>query len=285
MSRVTYKNYWPGFSANEHLFHHILSLTGKRLTVLGPFDSGNKLERALFKLKYSIAKADYFITGENVKPRFKVARKQVGFWNSYLNHENVLRFPYWMWHLDWPDVSPMLRYPRYGCLMSIDRLMLPIAETYNKHQRRSRLNKAIFFSSHLRDHRRKLYDLTNTTIGCDGIGTIFANGDMNLPKMPVMETYAYSLCPENSVGDGYITEKVPEAFHSGCIPITWCRPCDLLLDFNPDAVVNLYGLDENQATDVLEELASCGSLYEKLISTPLLNKLPSLEPLLEFVAM
>ena len=160
--------------------------------------------------------------------------------------------------------------------------MVPISYIYNDDQRKSRLKKAIIFSSHLRGHRACLYDITNCVIGCDGIGSIFGNGDKSLSKLPIMEAYTYSLCPENSVGDGYITEKIPEAFHSGCIPITWCRPCDLSLDFNPDAVVNLYGLDKIEAMNVLKELSSCGSLYNRLITTPLLNKRPSLEPLINF---
>ena len=61
-------------------------------------------------------------------------------------------------------------------------------------------------------------------------------------KKELLSQYQINLCPENFIGQGYITEKIPEAFLSGCIPVTYCDPNDLKLDFNHKAVVNLYGL-------------------------------------------
>jgi len=40
-------------------------------------------------------------------------------------------------------------------------------------------------------------------------------------KNKLIRKYKYNICPENSIGHGYITEKIFEAFANGCIPIYW----------------------------------------------------------------
>lgn len=269
---------FSGVNLNLFMIHKIIPAKSNSI-VLGPFPV-TLFDRFLLKLK----KADFFITGENVSPRFSCAKKQIGFWGSYPDRDDVFRFPYWMWHLDWPELREVPDYPRYGMPCSINRLMRPICETYSKDKLSSRLNRAVLFSMHLREPRERFYELTSNVIGCDGFGGAFGNDNRKQPKMPIMEGYRFSLCPENQIGDGYITEKIPEAFHSGCVPITWCRPDDLQEDFNPRAVINLYGLDDLQVKEVLTEVSLQGRLYNDLVSEPLLLSRPSLIPLIKFIS-
>lgn len=273
-------NKWVGFGFPEKdsIWGNIFRLSGyDNLKIMGPFPD------RYIKIMLLINKADYFITGENRDPEFRRARKQIGFWRSYKNRSDVFRFPNWMWHLNWPEIADQPPYPRYGLRLDIDRLMRPIKDTYSAKQLTSRQNKAILFSKHLREPRRQLYEVTNSVLGCDGYGGAFNNDNRAQAKMPIMEGYKFNLCPENSIGDGYITEKIPEAFHSGCIPITWCRPEDLEEDFNSEALVNLYGLDERQCKQVLEEIGGSGQYMQKLLTTPLLKHKPRLKPLIEFL--
>jgi hypothetical protein len=267
-----------GFPEKDWIMGNISRLSEKdNIKIMGSF--ATRWE----KIKLRINKADYFITGENRGPEFRLARKQIGFWRSYKNRSDVFRFPNWMWHLNWPEIEDQPPYPRYGMRLDIDRLMRPIKDTYSEQQLASRQNKAILFSKHLREPRRQLYEVTNSVLGCDGYGGAFNNDNRAQAKMPIMEGYRFSLCPENSIGDGYITEKIPEAFHSGCIPISWCRPEDLAEDFNPEAIVNLYGLDHQQRKEVLEEMRVGSDYFKTLIETPLLKKRPSLAPLINFI--
>ena len=283
---IRYKNYWPGFNPDEHLFHEILKTIGSPVEVLGPFETRSKAMRSLERIRILMGiqqKSDFFITGENKRPQFGFSKKHIGFWRRYKNRRDIFRFPYWMWHLNWPELRVVPKYNRYGMPLSIDRLMKPICESYDRAQLESRLNRAVIFSMHLREPRKKLYKLTNHAVGCDGFGGAFGKDNRSNPKMPIMEMYRYSLCPENSVGDGYITEKVPESFHAGCIPITWSHPDDLQEDFNPNAVVNLYGLDDDHVTELLEEVSQAGDYYRRLIREPLLLRRPSLSPLVDFI--
>jgi hypothetical protein len=283
--RVKYKDFWPDFNSSDYLLHRLFVNSGRQLNILGPFSPRSRIDRLLSNFFYRfIQKADFFVTAENRNPKFGMAKKQIGFWRSFSGRDDVFRFPYWMYHLDWcEELENQPPYPRYGVRLSIDRLMRPISESYIQKQLDARLNRAVIFSSHLIEPRKRFFELVEQTIGCDGFGNVFGRADRSQAKMPVMENYRFSLCPENSIGDGYITEKIPEAFHSGCIPITWCRPEDLAEDFNPAAVVNLYGLDDKVICELMTEIQSGGSLYRSLLNAPLLLYKPTLYPLLEFL--
>lgn len=47
----------------------------------------------------------------------------------------------------------------------------------------------------------------------------FGNQKINGSKYNLMKSYKYCICPENSIGYGYETEKIPESWMSGCIPL------------------------------------------------------------------
>lgn len=269
---VTYYGFWPDFDQKEFLLHCIFKKNGKELKILGPFTNQDPSDMC-----------DFFVTGENTYPRFLSAKKQIGFWTEYQEFSNVYRFPYWKWHLDYLEYRNNIEYKRFGNLISIEGLMRPISATFTREQLRNRKNRAILFSKHLKEPRGTFFNLTNKIIGCDGIGDAFNNGNKNLGKLDILKTYKFNLCPENSLGDGYITEKIPEAFQSGCVPITWCKPSDLDLDFNKEAVINLFGLDLYDCTEVLKDLLNEGPLFRKVISTPLLKQKPCLSGLEKFI--
>jgi hypothetical protein len=271
---IQYYGFWLDFDLNEFYLHKMFVKKNKPLKILGPFYNKCSVKDIIF---------DFYLAGENRYPCFALAHKQIGFWTKYQDYNNVFRFPCWMWHLDFSQYSKGISYKRFGTLLSIDRLMNPIEVNYSKEQLKQRKDRVIIFSKHLKEPRSTFYELAVDTIGCDGFGQAFGNHDKSMGKTYLLEQYKYSLCPENAIGDGYITEKIPEAFHAGCIPITWCRPSDLELDFNSEAVINLFGLDSYECKEVLNELNGKGKLYQTAISTPLLKKEPILTNIENFI--
>ena len=67
------------------------------------------------------------------------------------------------------------------------------------------------------------------------------------------------------------------------MPIAWCQPEDLAEDFNPLAVLNLYGLNDYECLEVLERLRTDHGFYHSFLKEPLLLEKPSLAPLLSFI--
>ena len=187
--------------------------------------------------------------------------------------------------LDFPEIKDGYNKASwyYGNKLSIDKLMKPILNSYSYENIKNRLNKSIIISSHFKPPRRRLFELVNSVTGCDGYGGAFKNQNYNIPKRKLLERYKFNLCPENSIGEGYITEKIVHAFYAGCVPISWCNPSDLKEDFNPEAVVNLFGLDDKEINDLLLDLSKNEIFYKKYLSVPLLLKRPEIKPLINFI--
>ena len=102
-------------------------------------------------------------------------------------------------------------------------------------------------------------------------------------KKELLKDYLYCLCPENKPHKGYMTEKIPEAFAAGCIPVTYCDPSTLSLDFNPKAVINLYQKNDREILNILSRLQSDYTYVNGLRDEPLLTNLESLEQLRAFI--
>jgi hypothetical protein len=74
---------------------------------------------------------------------------------------------------------------------------------------------------------------------------------------------------------GYYTEKIPDAFAAGCIPITWCDQ-NVSHDFNPNAIINMASFASTGYVEGLREMVQPQSL-NRILNEPLLLKRPSLD--------
>lgn len=192
------------------------------------------------------------------------------------------RFPYWMEMLDWSDEGIRGNTnPRYGELLKIPKLMSPLGTDYL-----NRGGTCALLSSHLREPRGTLFNALNKIVPTHGFGAFFNKEIKNhhasgFLKKDTLKDYSYNLCPENGLYPGYYTEKIPEAFYSGCLPITWADE-NIGADFNPRSFLNLQSLFKSNFFELSEIL-----LNKKILSSfqfePLLLSRPSIEPLRQFI--
>jgi hypothetical protein len=166
------------------------------------------------------------------------------------------RFPYWWNYLDWPGFRrPRAVYRRYGRLYDLERLMQPIRRSSE------RIQRACWVGSN--DHaqpRELLRELVESHYGLDVFGP--AGIPFEGSKLDVLSKYKFSLAAENSFGFGYDSEKVPEIWDSGCVPVGgFSQP---LSDFNP----NVLDLRNPEAC----------------FSEPLLLRAPNPDHVLEYLA-
>jgi len=254
----------------------------KDIKILGPHWK-KKDYYFLKKIVEKEGKWDFFITGENRENPEKLARKFISF-RTPINSSEV-RFPYWQWYINWQGIEISQPYKRFSEIYSVPQLMEPISKNYGKISKDSfekNPPKAVLLTSHLKRHRLKLYLNCRISIGCDLYGKKYT--PITKDKKELLSQYQINLCPENYVGQGYITEKIPEAFLSGCIPVTYCNPDDLILDFNHKAVVNLYGLSGFQIRKKLKEISSDFEVFSALRNEPLLLNIPDNEPLIKLLS-
>jgi len=225
------------------------------------------------------AKVVLYHTTEN--SRYEPADFTIGFDLSITN-ERHFRMPLWWASIDWSrhGVSNVPT-PRIRKLIDIETLMQPLGEDVLQRPRR-----AAFFTTHMLEPRKTIFSDLSAAIEIDGYGPYFHtrikdhNGS-GIFKDDVLKNYMFNLCPENSMYPGYYTEKVPEAFAAGCIPITWADQ-NVAREFNPGAFINLADFAATGYRDGFKQALRAESVA-RLVSTPLLDKAPDFAGLLRFV--
>ena len=155
------------------------------------------------------------------------------FWPPEIDPVGV-RFPYWYNYVDWPQYPRGNFYNRFGRLYRLEELMSPLPHPIE------RKDRAVSISSHLDHPRRGLLSNLKSLMAVDSFGaaaTRFSGG-----KLDLMCEYKYAFCAENSVGYGYDTEKIPEAWVAGCVPVGfYLNPFS---DFNPEIAKCAQGNSE-----------------------------------------
>ena len=222
-----------------------------------------------------------FHTQENERHDFVAADYSISF-DLGVQSNSHFRLPYWMEMLDWAHEGIIENTnPRYGELLNLTRLMTPLGDQFLQ-----RGGKCALLSSHLREPRGSLFKALERIVPTQGFGAFF-NKDIKdhhssgFLKKDILQRFSFNLCPENGLYPGYYTEKIPEAFYSGCLPITWADE-NISIDFNPNAILNLQPFFKNNFNELADILLNRERL-QTYHSQSLLIAKPSLEPLRQFL--
>jgi hypothetical protein len=97
-----------------------------------------------------------------------------------------------------------------------------------------------------------------------------------------MERYAFNLCPENTLSPGFYTEKIPDSFLGGCLPVSWVDN-NVNIDFNPNSFVNLLNYVQDDYQLILDLLKD-HSFLKKFSTEPLLLKKVDLSKEFNFIS-
>jgi hypothetical protein len=192
------------------------------------------------------------------------------------------RAPNWWESLDWSRYGiKQNQSSRIRTLIDPDLLLQPLGS-----QVLNRSYKAALITTHLKEPRTSLFTELQKVLPIDGYGRHFDRNieDHNTSgfyKEDILREYMFSLCPENSMYPGYYTEKVPESYAAGCIPITWADQ-NVTVDFKPGSYINMADYAGIGFADALALQLEPNKL-EALYNTPLLDKLPDIEGYIEFV--
>jgi hypothetical protein len=222
-----------------------------------------------------------FHTPENIRHDTVKADYSISF-DLSVNSNTHFRFPYWMEMMDWSHEGIFgNQNPRFGQLLNISRMMQPLGNDFM-----TRPRSVAIFSSHLREPRATLVRAVEGLIPLKGFGPYFDESILHhhqsgFNKIDILQDFAFNLCPENGLYPGYYTEKIPEAFTAGCLPLTW-SDTNVCADFNPMAFVNLEPMSWQDFAP-LNDIINSPVQLESFAEQPLLLQIPSIEPMKEFL--
>jgi len=281
----------------HHLGYQIQWVNSKQsdLTILGPFFKVAKPFKMVpkplrplasqlsdrMKSQRKQAPLTLFHTQENSRHNTFATDYSISFDLGVFNPKHY-RLPYWMEMIDWSHEGVTgNQNPRYGRLMHLKDLSSPLGKRFI-----SRPHRMALITSHLLEPRKTLFEHVGKMIPIDGFGPYFDKNirshlQSSFTKYELLQDYAFNLCPENTLYPGYITEKIPEAFNAGCLPITWVDT-NIQCDFNPAAILNLLPLTHENFSSFAEMIHSKQYL-DNFSEQALIIRQPSLEPFKVFL--
>ena len=86
-------------------------------------------------------------------------------------------------------------------------------------------------------------------------------------KEEYLRQYRFNLCPENSLGEGYITEKVFDSISAGCIPIYWGEYLEPGI-LNPEAILRYEKGKEQELYERIRLLWEDEVAYRDFVAIP-----------------
>lgn len=201
-----------------------------------------------------------------------------------IGDDHYFRMPHWWNYIDFSDqgIESPDNWQRLGAPIREEELMRPISWNVDA------VHAAAFVVSRLNAERRYLYERSLLAIPIKGYGKAFDSSvkdhsHSGFTKRDLLASFQFSFCPENAIFPGYYTEKIPEAFVSGAIPITYADNL-VRIDFERKSILNVYDfLDVGVEVGLRESLAS-REVMDALLQTPLRRKPVELLALVEFLS-
>ena len=265
------------------------------LLIRGPFSDGNGKRRLVNKaLRFqnhvlaAYSPVTLHVSSENPfcvhYQSFEESRCDFGLGHELrIGDQSYFRMPHWWNYVDFASegIPSPDNWVRLGKPIWQEDLLRPIK--WNS----AGLRKAVFVTSNLTAERSFLMDRLNRTLQVDGYGRAFdssikSHARSSFTKRELLSRYQYSLCPENAISPGYVTEKIPEAYACGCVPIAYADPtCSV--DFNRNAIINLHDLLNEGIAEGVQHVLESSERFDRLMDTPLLSATIPSEQLISFV--
>lgn len=275
---ICYLDFWGGFDPNCNWFNLLFLdlFDGKDINFNSSPEEADIIMASSFgdrKRSVTNLKATrIFYTGENERPDLDFCDYSLSFDFDTYGGRNF-RLPHWFLYINWWN-TPNFPHAR----ISLDQLYTnPIPEDV--------WNRKEFCSIVIGNpvqNRLEVASKLNAYKPVHGYGRVFGNFYEGC-KVNLLENYKFNICFENSITDGYVTEKLLEAKVAGCIPIYYGDP-SVKIDFNEKCFINYRNFESSDAlVENVILLNECKENFIEMVSQPLFTTPPTLGPLKEFL--
>ena len=273
---ISYVNFWKNFSIENNFLYKILKYIFNKYKkdIVFDMDYSDIELYSVFGKRNNISnlngKFRIFYTGE-AHTRYKeytdncldLCDLSLGF--NHINNDKYIRFPLWITR-------------NFNVLdTNKDYILNKVIEINNAKFIKTKFASLVSTWGGIDNLREKIY---NSVLKIDNINcpSKFMHNDdslkseFNNSKYEYLKQFKFNICPENCIEDGYITEKLFDAFKSGCIPI-WNGDKNLEGDvINKNAI--FYWNENSDNESILKEiklLHENDELYDKFVSQTRLN--------------
>jgi hypothetical protein len=280
MKKICVVNFWEGAFDGDFLdYFFTICFDGVTYTD-NPHEADLVLSSVFGNVYTDPAKTLAFI-GENVRPSFINYGHSLSFdYDSYGGRN--FRLPLWYGRLAWDGFVQQPRKQNshnhgYEPLIDINSLTRPRKLDWSK-----KTNFCAMVAGNPEGLRVNLYNSISRYKPVHGYGNMFGRA-LRASKFELLEDYKFCLCPENSVYDGYVTEKLIDAYAGGTIPI-YSGTMSVDCDFHEGAYLNYMNTkDMDWFVTTIQAIDESKEIYEDMYNRPLLWEAPSLDNAIAFV--
>jgi len=275
--KIAFSDFWShprAFDPHNNFFVHCARAIREGIEVVdpnqcdvlfyGPFGGEHRRHTQCLKV---------FYTGENLQSNHRECDYSLTFDPRDHGGRNF-RLPLWHLYIDWFGVGSY----------SNPEWLIPFRDLYHPPALEAVFRKqfcAIVYGKRVRSRESAIRRISAYR-PVDVFGKANPErpiGDGELAKMQVLSRYRFSLCYENSISPGYVTEKLLHGKCAGGIPIYYGSAM-AREDFNPDGFIMAASMSAPELLERIIELDQNDALYQAQQQQPLFCVPPSLDPVL-----
>lgn len=280
MKKVCVVNFWDG-AFDGDFFDFFFRSCFEDITYINDSHSADLVITSVFGSVQTPPRKTLAFIGENVRPNFLGYNHSLSF--DYDNYDGRnFRLPLWWSRLAWDGFEQKPRKPNahnhgYEQLLDIKSLMQPRTLDMSIKDK-----FCAMIAGNPEGLRVNLFNSISQYKQVDGYGLMFGNS-LRKSKFAVLPEYKFCLCPENSIYDGYVTEKLIDAYAGLTVPL-YSGDVSVNEDFNSKAFINYQDFKRTEifVHDITWFDRELG-LYKDMYEQPLLLKEPKLDDAIQFV--
>jgi hypothetical protein len=219
--------------------------------------------------------------GENIRPNYVAYNHSLSFdWDTYGGRN--FRLPLWYSRLAWDGFEQKPRRDNHHNHGYEQLIPIRMLTERRKLDIKAKDKFCALIANNPEGLRINLYNSISEYKQVDGYGNMFSN-PLRKSKFAILPEYKFCLCPENSVYDGYVTEKLIDAYAGLTVPL-YSGTLSVDCDFNDRAFINYMNTkDMEYFVKYIAEMDDDIAWYQEVYSQPLLHEAPKLDDAIAFV--
>lgn len=261
---IVFIGFWPIFNMNDNIFLNVLK-TRYDVNVLTEVNENTKIDLLLYSCFYSNEEYNFiknvnckklYYSGENDFPNFNVCDYAMT-QNKFEFNNRHFYLPYWF--------MSQLQCENDTLYVDIDTNGISDRNLLNR-EFCSFVVSNNFCSMPI---RTKIFNEISKYKQVASGGKYLNNiGGPVEDKKEFLQKYKFNIASENSIVNGYITEKLVDAFNAHTVPI-YAGPNDVIDEFNPDAFINLNNFASfDELLMYIERIDTDDELYMNMLKAP-----------------
>lgn len=274
---ICYLDFWPGFDPNSNWFNCVFkdcfnkefnfNSTPEEADIIFASSFGNERYKTINSKAIKI-----FYTGENERPDLDFGDYTLSFDFDTYGGRNF-RLPHWYLYVNWWNEQ------------DFPHARISLEQLNHKWEPEEIWKRDKFCSIIIGNPVQNRIDFArelNNFKQIDTYGRVFGK-PYDGCKVKLLENYRWNICFENSITNGYTTEKLFEAKIAGCIPIYYGH-VSTAMDFNDQCYINCADYDSFEpVVDLISKCEQNKDRFLRLASKPLFNRIPDLNGLYNFL--